>query len=148
MQVVPVTLLPGRESFGRYVERLTGRAAFKRAGAKDDEAQARVVEGAEPVREGERIHGVVLHVDRYGNLITNIPGDWMPADGEVWLGFARAGPLRRSASAQWCRPTAHRSAIAACCFAGAATRSVRDPRLGTMFRASPAATAQRHVDLR
>ena len=50
----------------------------------------------EPVREGDRIHGVVLHVDRYGNLITNIPGDWMPAGGEVWLGFARAGPLRRT----------------------------------------------------
>jgi glutathione S-transferase len=34
--------LPQRDSFSRYVERLRNRDAFKRAGAKDDEAQAQM----------------------------------------------------------------------------------------------------------
>lgn len=34
--------LPKRESFGPYVERLTGREAYKRATALDDEAQAKL----------------------------------------------------------------------------------------------------------
>lgn len=32
-----------------------------------------------PRREPGRISGRVVHVDRYGNLITDIPADWLPA---------------------------------------------------------------------
>ena len=34
--------LPQRDSFARYTDRLKEREAFKRAGAKDDEAQAHI----------------------------------------------------------------------------------------------------------
>jgi S-adenosylmethionine hydrolase len=31
-----------------------------------------------PSRDGEQIDGEVLHVDRFGNLITNVPPEWIP----------------------------------------------------------------------
>jgi S-adenosyl-L-methionine hydrolase (adenosine-forming) len=34
-----------------------------------------------PKREPGRISGRVAHVDRYGNLVTDIPGDWFPESG-------------------------------------------------------------------
>lgn len=34
-----------------------------------------------PRREERRILGRVMHVDRYGNLVTDIPFDWLPAGG-------------------------------------------------------------------
>jgi hypothetical protein len=35
---------------------------------------------APPRREGESLAGRVAHVDHYGNLVTDIPWDWLPAD--------------------------------------------------------------------
>lgn len=31
----------------------------------------------EPVREEQRLRGEVVHVDRFGNLVTNLPGSWL-----------------------------------------------------------------------
>src|SRR5690606_30056007 len=31
----------------------------------------------QPRREGDRVDGAVVHVDRFGNLITNVPGAWV-----------------------------------------------------------------------
>jgi S-adenosylmethionine hydrolase len=37
-----------------------------------------------PRSDGIAVHGVVVHVDRFGNLITNLPGSWVPETiGEV-----------------------------------------------------------------
>ena len=33
----------------------------------------------QPRREGRSLHGTVVHVDRFGNLVTDIPSDWLPA---------------------------------------------------------------------
>jgi len=30
-----------------------------------------------PTRQGSTLQGTVIHVDRYGNLLTNIPGEWL-----------------------------------------------------------------------
>ena len=58
----------------------------------------------EPKRVGEKIHGEILHVDHFGNVITNIPGE-MVADVKFveWrnrrmrfvrsYGFAKKGEL-------------------------------------------------------
>jgi hypothetical protein len=35
---------------------------------------------APPRRERDRLAGRVAHVDRYGNLVTDIPWDWLPAN--------------------------------------------------------------------
>lgn len=52
-----------------------------------------------PHRDGETLHGAVIHVDAFGNLITNIPRDWVEVRGEivaghVILGSASIGPVR------------------------------------------------------
>lgn len=44
----------------------------------------------EPRREGEgRVVGAVVYHDHFGNLVTNIPGSWLPESAEV-----RCGPVR------------------------------------------------------
>lgn len=61
-----------------------------------------------PARDEQGIRGEVIHVDRFGNLITNIPGAWAGefaagASAHVRVGrpgahLADVGPLRRSYS--------------------------------------------------
>jgi S-adenosyl-L-methionine hydrolase (adenosine-forming) len=36
-------------------------------------------------REGREVHGAVVHVDRFGNLITNIPAAWAPPGSRVTI---------------------------------------------------------------
>ena len=47
-----------------------------------------------PRRDGDVIHGRVLMSDRFGNLITNIPGAWVPAHARIEIGGIPIGPLR------------------------------------------------------
>jgi len=51
-------------------------------------------------RRGARISGKVLHVDRFGNVITNIPSEWVPAGPtrrvQVGTGRVRELPVVRS----------------------------------------------------
>lgn len=47
----------------------------------------------EPVREGTEVRGEVLVVDRFGNLVTNIPGSWAPAGAGVRVGSRRLSLL-------------------------------------------------------
>ena len=53
---------------------------------------------AEPVRADRRVEGVVIQVDRFGSLITNIPASWLPDHGSVRarVGSTDVGPLRRT----------------------------------------------------
>jgi S-adenosylmethionine hydrolase len=39
-----------------------------------------------PRRRGRRVTGVVIYVDRFGNLVTNIPRDWLTPDARVEVG--------------------------------------------------------------
>jgi len=48
------------------------------------------------VDEGGDVHGEIVHVDRFGNLVTNIrSSDLPPGSAEVILGSARIGEVRR-----------------------------------------------------
>ncbi len=49
-----------------------------------------------PRREGERVAGTVVHVDRFGNLITNVPAAWLGEDAHVSVEGRAIGPLRRT----------------------------------------------------
>jgi S-adenosyl-L-methionine hydrolase (adenosine-forming) len=55
------------------------------------------LEWPEPRRDGESITGEVVHADRYGNLITNIPADWCERGVRVWIG-GRGAPILRTYS--------------------------------------------------
>ena len=56
------------------------------------------LEMPEPARLGGRITGEVIHVDRFGNLVTNIPGSWIAQDGDepgmMQIGDGRAPVVR------------------------------------------------------
>lgn len=53
----------------------------------------RVLDSRSPQRQGEVVHGHIVHVDRFGNLVSNIPATWCPArDRVVTVGDRR---LRR-----------------------------------------------------
>jgi S-adenosylmethionine hydrolase len=41
-------------------------------------ADARRLEVPRPRRSGQRLEGEVVHVDRFGNLVTNLPSAWLP----------------------------------------------------------------------
>jgi S-adenosyl-L-methionine hydrolase (adenosine-forming) len=49
----------------------------------------------QPRRSVDAVHGEVVHVDRFGNLVTNIPLVWMTAGAVVRIG-AHVLPLRRT----------------------------------------------------
>lgn len=40
--------------------------------------------------------GEVLEVDRFGNLVTNVPADWLEAGARVWVEETEIGPVRRT----------------------------------------------------
>ena len=49
-----------------------------------------------PERLGRGIRGHVVAVDRFGNLITNVRGDWVDAGARVVVAGRDVGPLRRT----------------------------------------------------
>lgn len=84
----------GRDVFAPAAGRLAAGAALDEIGEPIDDPLFLSI--PDPSRHEEGIYGVVLHVDRFGNLITNIPESWLEGAGDVWMGFARVGPLRRT----------------------------------------------------
>lgn len=53
----------------------------------------------EPERADGTLRGEVVHIDRFGNLITNIPGEWLGGSTEearVTVGRELIGPVRRT----------------------------------------------------
>lgn len=39
-----------------------------------------------PERDGERLRGRVVHVDRFGNLVTDLPSEWLPTSPTASVG--------------------------------------------------------------
>lgn len=59
----------------------------------------RLLSVPEPTRTGAGVRGEVIQVDRFGNLITNIPEDWLEGDGSGLIVRVRdqtVGPVRRT----------------------------------------------------
>lgn len=72
---------PGRTFHGR--DRFAPVAAALLSGHPPEEmgpeiADPRRLPGEPPRREPGRLSGRVVHVDRYGNLVTDIPAGWLP----------------------------------------------------------------------
>lgn len=84
----------GRDVFAPAAGRLAAGEGLEELGTPVTDPVLLTV--PEPARQEEGIYGEVLQVDRYGNLITNIPGDWLEGEAEVWIGFARVGAVRRT----------------------------------------------------
>lgn len=52
-----------------------------------------------PRRRGESILGTVVHVDRFGNLVTDVPSEWLPEDPVAEIGEHRVRGLAGSFAA-------------------------------------------------
>ncbi|HUG42114.1 MAG TPA: SAM-dependent chlorinase/fluorinase [Longimicrobiales bacterium] len=88
----PSATFHGRDVFAPAAGRLAAGTPLEELGPAVDDPV--LLELPAPARHPDGVYGEVLHVDRFGNLITNIPAAWARSAGEVWLGFARVGPLR------------------------------------------------------
>jgi S-adenosyl-L-methionine hydrolase (adenosine-forming) len=101
-----LTATPQSAPGGSVSSTFHGRDVFAPAAARLARGEALAVFGPrvvdpvrlawpQPVRSGARTSGEVVHVDRFGNLISNIERDALPA-GPSWvsLGAEPIGPLR------------------------------------------------------
>ncbi len=74
----PSATFEGRDLFAPAAARLAAGAAIEQLGSPFDPIRREL-----PVPRGtpESMRGEVLHVDRFGNLITNVPTEWAPPAG-------------------------------------------------------------------
>lgn len=83
----PSSTFHGRDVFAPAAGHLAAGVPLKRLGPPIEEPARLRIEP--PSRAPGEIKGRVAHVDRFGNLITDIPADWLPADCEVQVGSRR-----------------------------------------------------------
>jgi S-adenosyl-L-methionine hydrolase (adenosine-forming) len=90
----------GRDIFAPAAARLaSGRPLADLGGGVSDPL---LLDLPQPVREGAIIRGVVLHVDRFGTLLTNVPASWVRGGlpggptPHVEVDGVAIGPLRRT----------------------------------------------------
>jgi S-adenosylmethionine hydrolase len=83
----------GRDVFAPAAAALATGAALESLGPAVPDPVRRPPPAPEE-RDGALL-GMVVHVDRFGTLVTNLPADRLPADAHVEIGGRDAGPLRR-----------------------------------------------------
>jgi S-adenosyl-L-methionine hydrolase (adenosine-forming) len=88
----PAATFHGRDIFAPVAAHLAAGETLSRVGEPAD--RPTLLELAEPSRQGERVQGRVAHVDRFGNLITDIPVGWVGGGQWVSVGDRLVGPLR------------------------------------------------------
>lgn len=84
----------GRDVFAPAAGHLAAAGALDALGPRIDEV--RRTELPAPRRDGGRIQGVIIAVDRFGNLISNVPASWVGRDESVRVGGQDVGRLRRT----------------------------------------------------
>ncbi len=84
--LAPSVTFHGRDLFAPAAARLARGEAPEGLGPSLDPRSLIPSPLPEPGREGASIRGAVLHVDRFGNVVTNVPAGWVPAAARVTLG--------------------------------------------------------------
>jgi S-adenosylmethionine hydrolase len=84
----------GRDVFAPAAARLAGGARLEALGSRVANPQMLPFPTAR--REGREVVGEVVHVDRYGNLISNIPPDLVQPDTAFVVATQEIGVLRRT----------------------------------------------------
>jgi len=85
----PSATFHGRDLFAPAAARLARGEAPENLGDPLDPASLVSCPLPEPAADGNRLRGVVQHVDRFGNLVTNIPGSMATADCQLRAGWRR-----------------------------------------------------------
>lgn len=91
----------GRDILAPVAAHLTLGVAAEALGQRVDTATLVRLPLAQPEASPDRLRGSVIHVDRFGNLISNLPGAWLRQDvaapATVWIEPPGcAVPLRRT----------------------------------------------------
>lgn len=76
----------GRDLFAPAAAHLAAGGDPREVGPEVDPSGLVLLRVPRPRRAGSEVRGEVAHVDRFGNLVTNIPADWVPAGAAVWVG--------------------------------------------------------------
>ena len=84
----------GRDVFAPVAAHLATSGVLQEVGRIVDDPV--VLPAAAAHATGDGLAGAVVHVDRFGNLITNIPGDQVRAGADVRLAGRSAGAVRRT----------------------------------------------------
>jgi len=90
----PSNTFQGRDLFAPAGALLAGGESLGRLGPRLKPAEILMLPVVEPAVEGGRLKGSVLRVDRYGNIVTNIPADLVAK-----AGLKRGGRLEASVGA-------------------------------------------------
>lgn len=86
----------GRDVFAPAAAYLADGGPLNKLGPAVDDV-VRIAQ-PEPERDGPTARGEVIHIDAFGNLITNLPRAWVGTNSEVWLAGTRIGPVRSTYS--------------------------------------------------
>ena len=92
----PSSTFHGRDIFAPAAAHLAAGLPLERLGPVL--ANPLLLAQTEPVRESEEIRGHVAHIDRFGNLITDIPADWLEGVWRIHVAGVGVGEVRRAYS--------------------------------------------------
>jgi S-adenosylmethionine hydrolase len=91
----PGNTFHGRDRFAPVAGFLLSGGAFESIGsAVDDPVRLEI---PPPLRAATRISGRVAHIDRYGNLVTDLPSGWLPHDAAFRVTLRGAETRSRTA---------------------------------------------------
>jgi S-adenosylmethionine hydrolase len=96
MRPQPSSTFHGRDVFAPAAAHLANGLAMARLGPRVEEPCLLSIDP--PLRREDEIEGRVVHVDRFGNLITDIPGEWVDSSWWFEVGGRDLGNLRRTYS--------------------------------------------------
>jgi len=85
----------GRDLFAPAAARLASGATLAEVGAAVLEPPV-MLAAPIPLYEGKKVHGEVLHVDRYGNLVTTLTPEFVPSYAVMESEEMPIGPIRRT----------------------------------------------------
>jgi S-adenosylmethionine hydrolase len=96
MRPRPSSTFHGRDVFAPVAGHLASGVALERLGPPVEEPCLLSIDP--PHRRDEEIEGCVVHIDRFGNLITDIPGAWVDSSWVFEVAGRELGGLRRTYS--------------------------------------------------
>lgn len=92
----PSATFHGRDIFAPVAARLAAGVTPEELGRGF--AQPLLLKLEPPIREKSRLRGRIAHVDRFGNLISDIPAGWLDVPWRFRVGERDVGPVRRTYS--------------------------------------------------
>lgn len=79
----------GRDVFAPAAAHLAAGMSPDEIGPSVEPSRLERLDIPQPERDGPLLRGHVLHVDRFGNLITTVPNDWLPEAAEAEIAGVR-----------------------------------------------------------